>query len=186
MRGAACGEGMRGAARGEAMGGPPAARGWEYSVSYDASGPLVSPARQPSTFAALSLAAGAAIAGAAAWGLVTILVHRQLSLLSLLIGAAVGVAVARHRPGHLPTIVAGAVIAMAGCALGTLLAIVFSLLDARVSVAAIVGHASVVARAYPSAVGWLGLLFWLLAAYPAVSVPLRAARRSAAGQNEQA
>jgi hypothetical protein len=169
MRGAACGEGME-----------------ENSVSYGASRLLASPARQPSTLAALSLAAGAAIVGAAAWGLVTILVHRQLSLLSLLIGAAVGVAVARHRPGHLPTIVAGAVIAVAGCALGTLLAIVFSLLDARVSVAAIIAHASVVARAYPSAVGWLGLLFWLLAAYPAVSVPLRAARRSADGANEQA
>jgi hypothetical protein len=155
-------------------------------VSYGASRLLVSPARQPSTLAAMSLAAGAAIAGAAAWGLVTILVHRQLSLLSLLIGAAVGAAVARHRPGHLPTIVAGAVIAVAGCALGTLLAIVFSLLDDRVSVAAIIAHASVVARAYPSAVGWLGLLFWLIAAYPAVSVPLRAARRSADEQNEQA
>ena len=139
----------------------------------------VSPARRSSTLAALSLAAGAAIVGAAAWGLVAFIVHRQLSLLSLLIGAAVGVTVARYRPGHLPTIVAGALIAVAGCALGTLLAIVFSLLDANVSAGAIVAHADLVARAYPGAVGWLGLLFWLLAAYPAVSVPLRAARRSA-------
>jgi hypothetical protein len=162
-------------------------------VSYGASRLIVSPARRPSTLAALSIAAGAAIVGAAAWGLVALLVHRQLSLLSLLIGAAVGAAVARYRPGHLPTIVAGAVIAVAGCALGTLLAIVFSLLDARVSAGTIVAHASVLARAYPSAVGWLGLLFWILAAYPAVRVPLRAARRAAdtpgaflTGGNEQA
>jgi hypothetical protein len=155
-------------------------------VSYGASRLLVSPARQPGTLAALSMAAGAAIVGAAAWGLVTILIHRQLSLLSLLIGAAVGLAVAKYRPGHLPTVVAGGIIAVAGCALGTLLAIVFSLLDARVSVAAIIAHASLVARAYPSAVGWLGLLFWLLAAYPAVSMPLRAARRSADAPSEQA
>jgi hypothetical protein len=154
-------------------------------VSYGASR-LVVPARQPSTLAALSLAAGAAIAGAAVWGLVTILVHRQLSLLSLLIGAAVGVVIARYRPGHLPTIVAGAVIAVAGCALGTLLAIVFSLLDARVSVGAIIAHANVVVRAYPGAVGWLGLLFWLLACWPAVSVPLRAARQSGDNGTEQA
>jgi hypothetical protein len=155
------------------------------SVSYGASRLIVSQARRPSTLAALSLAAGAAIVGAAVWGLVTILVHRQLSLLSLLIGAAVGVAVARYRPGHLPTIVAGGVIAVAGCALGTLLAIVFSLLDAKVSVATIIAHASVLARAYPSAVGWLGLLFWLLAAYPAVRVPLRAGRRAADPRSEQ-
>ena len=155
-------------------------------MSYGASRLLVSPARKPSTLAALSMAAGAAIVGAAAWGLVTILIHRQLSLLSLLIGAAVGLAVAKYRPGHLPTVVAGGIIAVAGCALGTLLAIVFSLLDARVSVAAIIAHASVVARAYPGAVGWLGLLFWLLAAYPAVSMPLRAARRAADAPSEQA
>lgn len=154
-------------------------------MSYGASRMIVSPARRPSTLAALSLAAGAAIAGAAAWGLVTILVHRQLALLGLLIGAAVGGAVARYRPGHLPTIVAGGVITVAGCALGTLLAIVFSLLDAKVSVAAIITHANVLARAYPAAVGWLGLLFWVLAVYPAVRVPLRAARR-ADPPNEQA
>jgi hypothetical protein len=148
-------------------------------VSYGASRLVISPARRPSTLAALSLAAGAAIIGAVAWGLVALVIHRQLSLLSLLIGAAVGVAIGRYRPGHLPSIVAGAVIAVAGCALGTLLAIVFSLLDEQVTAGTIVSHAGVVTRAYPSAVGWLGLLFWLLAAYPAVRLPLRAAPQSA-------
>jgi hypothetical protein len=163
-----------------AYAGPPRRRtDEEISVSYGASRLILSPARRPSTLVALSIATGAAIVGAAVWGLVALLVHRQLSLLSLLIGAAVGVAIARYRPGHLPTIVSGAVIAVAGCALGTLLAIVFTLLDARVGAGAIVAHANVVARAYPSAVGWLGLLFWVLAAYPAVRLPLRAARQPA-------
>jgi hypothetical protein len=162
-------------------------------VSFGAGRLIAGPARRPSSLAALSIASGTAIVGAAAWGLIALLIHRQLSLLSLLIGAAVGVAVARYRPGHLPTIVAGAVIAVAGCALGTLLAIVFTLLDARVGAGTIVAHSNVVARAYPSAVGWLGLLFWVLAAYPAVSLPLRAARQPAethaavlTGENEPA
>jgi hypothetical protein len=126
-----------------------------------------------STLAALGLALLAAITGAVLWGLVALLIHRQLSLLGLLIGAAVGFAVARYRPGHLPTIVAGAVIAVAGSALGTFLAIVFSLLNARVSLGRIGSHLSVIWHGYPSAVGWLGLLFWLIAAFAAVWVPLR-------------
>ena len=146
-------------------------------MSYGASRLAVSPARRPSTLAALGLAAGAAIVGALAWGLVALIIHRQLSLLSLLIGVGAGVAVARYRPGHLPSVVAGAVIAVAGCALGTLLAIVFSLLDAQVSMSAIVAHANVVASAYPRAVGWLGLLFWLIAAVTAVNIPLRSGRQ---------
>jgi hypothetical protein len=154
--------------------------GEEIIVSDGASRLAIGPARRQSTLAALSLAAGAAVVGAAVWGLVALVIHRQLSLLSVLIGIAVGVAVTRYRPGHLPSIVAGAVIAVAGCALGTLLAIVFSLLDAQVSAHTIISKANVVARAYPSAVGWLGLLFWLLAAYPAIRLPLRAASRSPA------
>jgi hypothetical protein len=146
-------------------------------VSYGASGLVVSPARRQSTLVALSLAAGAAIVGAVLWGLVALIVHRQLALLSLLIGAGVGVAVARYRPGHLPSILAGAIIAVAGCALGTLLAIVFSLLDAQVSAGTIVARANVVARAYPSAVGWLGVLFWVVAAYAAVRLPFRGRRQ---------
>jgi hypothetical protein len=126
-----------------------------------------------STLVALGLALLAAVTGAVLWGLVALLIHRQLSLLGLLIGAGVGFAVARYRPGHLPTIVAGAVIAVAGSALGTFLAIVFSLLNASVSLGRISSHLSVIWHGYPSAVGWLGLLFWLIAAFAAVWVPLR-------------
>ena len=135
------------------------------------------PAGRQSSLVALGLAVATALVGAILWGLVALLVHRQLSLLGLLIGGGVGLAVARYRPGHLPTIVAGAVIAVAGCALGTFLAIVFSLLHEQVSLATVLGNLSVVAKGYPSAVGVLGLVFWLIAAFAAVQVPLRAQRQ---------
>jgi hypothetical protein len=132
------------------------------------------PVGRPSTPVALALAVGVALAGAVLWGLAALVFHRQLALIGVLIGLGTGFAVARYRPGHPRTIVAGAVIAVIGCALGTFLAIVFALLDAGVGVSTITGHLGAVLRGYPGAVGWLGLLFWLIAAYVAVRVPLRA------------
>jgi hypothetical protein len=137
-------------------------------------------AGKTSTLLALGLAIAAAVAGAVLWGLVALLIHRQLSLIGLLIGLGAGSAVARYRPGHRPTIVAGAIIAVAGCALGTLLAIVFTLLDEQVTLSTIVSNINVILRGYPSAVGGLGLLFWLIAAFAAVRVPLRSQRAAAA------
>jgi hypothetical protein len=134
------------------------------------------PAGRTSTLLALGLAIAAAVAGAVLWGLVALLIHRQLSLIGLLIGLGAGSAVARYRPGHRPTIVAGAVIAVVGCALGTFLAIVFTLLDEQVTLSTILSNLNVILRGYPSAVGGLGLLFWLIAAYAAIRVPLRTQR----------
>jgi hypothetical protein len=134
------------------------------------------PAGKASTLLALGLAIAAAVAGAVLWGLAALVIHRQLSLIGLLIGLGAGSAVARFRPGHRPTIVAGAVIAVGGCALGTFLAIVFTLLDEQVTVSTIISNLSVILHSYPSAVGGLGLLFWLIAAYAAVSIPLRGQR----------
>lgn len=143
------------------------------------------PGGRDSTPAALGAAAGVAIAGAVTWGLIALATHKQLSLIGLAIGAGVGALVARFRPGHLPTIIAGAVIAVAGCALGTLLGQIFLLLDAHVSLPVILRNLSQVFRAYPRNVGMLGVLFYALAAYAAVRVPLRdkrlAARAAAAG-----
>jgi hypothetical protein len=79
-------------------------------------------------------------------------------------------------------IVAGAVIAVAGCALGTLLGQIFLLLSAQWSLSDIFAHLNLVARAYPSNVGWLGVLFYALAAYGAVRVPVRASRKATAEQ----
>jgi hypothetical protein len=131
------------------------------------------PAARPSTLAALALAAGVALTGAVVWGLAALVFHRQLSVVGLLIGLGAGLAVARYRPGHVPTIVAGAAITVAGCAIGTFLAVAFSLLRAGASIGWITAHLSSVLRDYPSDVGWLGLVFWLIAAFAAVRVPLR-------------
>jgi hypothetical protein len=95
------------------------------------------------------------------------------------IGAGVGYAVARFRPGHLPTIVAGVVIAVFGCALGTYLAIVFALLGAGYGLGTILSHSGTVLRGYPSDVGGFGLLFWLVAAYAAFRVPWQSQRINA-------
>ncbi len=134
------------------------------------------PAGKASTLLALGLAIAAAVAGAVLWGLTALVIHRQLSLIGLLIGLGAGSAVARFRPGHRPTIVAGAVIAVAGCALGTFLAIVFTLLDEQVTLGTIFSNLNVILSGYPSAVGGFGLLFWLIAAYAAIRVPLRSQR----------
>jgi hypothetical protein len=103
---------------------PGASRGQqeETVVIFGAAGIAARPASRPSALTALALAAAAALAGAALWGLAALVFHRQLSLVGLLIGLGAGLAVARYRPGHLPTIVAGAVITVVGCALGTFLA----------------------------------------------------------------
>jgi hypothetical protein len=132
-----------------------------------------------STLMALAAAVAVAIAGAAAWGLIALLIHRQLSLIGLLIGAGVGSMVARYRAGHLPTIVAGAVIAVAGCALGTLLGVVFTLLSDHFTMSQILSNLSVVARSIsPGNLGVLGVLFYALAAFAAIRVPLQSQRRA--------
>jgi hypothetical protein len=139
-------------------------------------------AGRKSTLAALAAAIGVAIAGAVLWGLVALLIHRQLSLLGLLIGGGVGSVVARYRAGHLPTIIAGAVIAVAGCALGTLLGVVFTLLKEHVTISQILAHFSLVARSLsPGNLGALGLLFYAVAAYAAIRVPLPGRRPGRAG-----
>lgn len=137
------------------------------------------PGEARGTVLAVSAAVGIAIIGAALWGLVAMLFKTQLSLFGLLIGGGVGLAVARYRGPHWPTVVAGAVIAVAGCALGTLLGLVFVLLDAGFSLPFVLGHLggpSGVLHYFPSSVGVLGLVFWAVAAFAAVWIPRRGLR----------
>jgi hypothetical protein len=132
---------------------------------------------------AVSLAIAVALAGAVAWGLVAILINLQLSLFGLLIGAGVGAVVAKYRPGHRPTIIAGAVIAVAGCALGTYLTMVFQELKDSAPLSYVLGHLGGgpygLLHYYPHQVGWLGLLFWAVAAYAAIRIPLQRQRSTA-------
>jgi hypothetical protein len=134
---------------------------------------------QLSTLAAYGAAVGIAFAGAVVWGLLALLLHKQFPLVGLVIGVSVGAVVARFSRGRLVTIVAGAVIAVAGCALGTLLGQIFVLLNAQDSLSLILGHLNLVLRAYPSNVGVLGLLFYAAAAGGAIRAPLRTRQRSA-------
>lgn len=116
------------------------------------------------------------MAGALLWGLVAMLFKTQLSLFGLLIGAGIGAVVARYRGVHWPSVVAGAVIAVAGCALGTLLGLIFVALDSGASLSFVLRHLSGpsgLLRYYPHSVGILGVLFWVIAAAAAVTVPLR-------------
>jgi hypothetical protein len=134
------------------------------------------PSQRRSTLAALMAALGVAAGGALAWGLLALAVHRQLLLLALAIGAGVGLMIARYRAGHLPTIIAGAVLAELGCAAGTLLGQVLRLLGQHVSLSVITSHFGAVLRAFPANVGWFGLLFYAVACVAAIRLPLQAAR----------
>jgi hypothetical protein len=135
--------------------------------------------RVRSTLLTLGLAIGLALAGAVAWGLVALLASLQLPVVGLLIGLGVGAVVARYRPGHRPTVAAGGLVAIAGCALGPFLTIIFVALDDRVPLSTILGHLGIIFRAYPSAVGWEGLLFSATAVAAALWLPLRRPVRAA-------
>ena len=143
------------------------------------------PAGRQSTVAAVAGAVGVAIAGAVVWGLVERLFNIQFSLISVAIGAGVGYMVARYRTGHMPTIIAGVVIAVLGCALGSFLALVFAVMSEGYTLGYIFSNLAAVIRLYPHTLGGLTLLFWLVAAYAAFRVPYQgqrmAARRAAAG-----
>jgi hypothetical protein len=140
------------------------------------------PAGTQSSAIALGLAAAIALAGAVVWGLVEYLIHYQLSLLGVAIGGGIGYVVARHRPGHWPTIIAGAVLAVLSCAFGTFLAEIFVLLNLGASMSSILGHLNIVIRAYPHGINGIGVLFWAVAAFFAIRIPLQshAANRRAA------
>jgi hypothetical protein len=142
------------------------------------------PAGRQSTVAAVAGAVGVAIAGAVVWGLVERLFNIQFSLISVAIGAGVGYMVARYRTGHMPTIIAGVVIAVLGCALGSFLALVFAVMSEGYTLGYIFSNLAAVIRLYPHTLGGLTLLFWLVAAYAAFRVPWQghriAARRAAA------
>ncbi len=131
------------------------------------------PAAQQSTAIALGLAVAVALAGAVVWGLIEYLIHYQLSLLGIAIGAGIGFSVAKHRPGSWPVIIAGAVLAVLSCALGTFLAVIFELMNLGNSLSVILGHLNAVFSAYPHAINGFDVFFWALAAFAAIRIPLQ-------------
>jgi len=116
--------------------------------------------------AAITLLAGlgATVAGSVLWGLAAYLLRHEFSVLAVLMGLGVGSVVARLRPGQRSAAAAAAISSAAGCAAGSLLAEILLAIGDHIPVTALAGHSGEIIRAYPATVGWLGFVFWMLAA----------------------
>jgi hypothetical protein len=106
---------------------------------------------------------GAAVAGSIIWAAIAYLTRHEYSLVAILVGSMVGYTISRVRPGSAAAAVAGAALALLGCALGTFLALIFVAARAAGAVGTVLGHLNVIVHAYPHSVGGLGLVFWLMA-----------------------
>ena len=120
---------------------------------------------------ALACGLGAAIGGAVVWGLIAYISKHQFSIVAVLMGLAVGSAVARFRNNDPLAAVASAVLAVLGCALGSFLALVFALAGAGVSMGSILGHLNLIIAAYPHSLGGLTIVCWLIAAFIGFRIP---------------
>ncbi len=122
--------------------------------------------------------AGVAIVGALIWGVIAYATKYQFSVIAVLVGFAVGTVMARVGGARSTALgVASAVLAVAGCALGSLVAEILVILRHGVPMSAILADLNVVFRFYPSAVGGLGFVFWAFAALygyrVAMGMPMR-------------
>jgi hypothetical protein len=107
-----------------------------------------------------------AIACALVWGVIAYATKYQLSIMAILVGLAVGTVMARIGRVRTPAFgVASAVLAVFGCALGSLVAeiLVINRADGA-PLSLILAHLGDVFRVYPRGVGGLGFLFWAIAA----------------------
>lgn len=107
-----------------------------------------------------------AIACAVVWGVIAYATKYQLSIMAILVGLAVGTVMARIGRVRTPAFgVASAVLAVFGCALGSLVAeiLVINRADGA-PISLILAHLGDVFRVYPRGVGGLGFLFWVIAA----------------------
>ena len=129
-------------------------------------------ARQLRIRQVLALAAGVALAGAVVWGVLAYLTKHQYSLIALGVGVGIGYVVRRYRRGDAVASAAAAVLAVVGCVLGTFVALVLVAMRDGAKLGAIVGHPNVIVQAYPSSVGSLGIVFWLMAAVAAFTYPM--------------
>lgn len=106
-----------------------------------------------------------AIACALVWGVISYSTKYQFSIMAILVGLAVGTVMARIGRGADPAFgIASAVLAVLGCALGSLVAEILVLNRNGAPLSDILAHMNVVFHFYPSSVGGLGFLFWVFAA----------------------
>jgi len=115
----------------------------------------------------MAVLAGAAVAivGALIWGVIAYSTKYQFSIMAVLVGLGVGTVMARvSGVRNMALGVASAVLAVGGCALGSLVAEILILERHGAPMSLILAHLNIVFRLYPSAVGGLGFLFWAFAA----------------------
>jgi hypothetical protein len=127
---------------------------------------------------AVLVGAVVAIACALVWGVIAYSTKYQFSIMAILVGLAVGTVVARvGRVRSTGLAIASALLAVFGCALGSLVAEILILLRNGVPLSEILSGLNIVFRFYPSAVGGLGFVFWALAAFYgyriAMGMPMR-------------
>jgi hypothetical protein len=106
-----------------------------------------------------------AIACALIWGVISYATKYEFSIMAILVGLAVGSVMARIGRMRTPAFgVASALLAVFGCALGSLVAEILVINRHGEPLSWILAHLNLVFQVYPHAVGGLGFLFWALAA----------------------
>jgi hypothetical protein len=106
-----------------------------------------------------------AIACALVWGVISYLTKYEFSIMAILVGLAVGTVMARIGRVRTPAFgVLSALLAVFGCALGSLVAEILVINRHGVALSEILAHLNIVFHFYPGDVGALGFLFWIFAA----------------------
>jgi xanthosine utilization system XapX-like protein len=126
-----------------------------------------SPSQSQQGNAGMAVLAGlvVAIACALVWGVISYATKYEFSIMALLVGLAVGTVMARIGRVRTPAFgVVSALLAVLGCALGSLVAQILLINRDGFPLSYILAHLNVVFQNYPHYVGGLGFLFWVFAA----------------------
>lgn len=132
--------------------------------------------RQRSMAVALAAGIGVAVLGAIAWGLIIYLIKRDFSIIAVGLGLAVGATIARIRPGDMTAAIASGAISLLGAILGAILAGAFAVLSHGVPLSLLLGHLSLLTSDVFKSEGFLGYLFWAIAAFFGFRIPMQVAR----------
>lgn len=132
--------------------------------------------RQRSLGEALAAGSGVAVLGAIVWGLIIYLLKRDFSIIAVGLGLAVGTTIARMRPGDTVAAIGSAVISLLGAMLGAILAGVFILLSNGVPIASAIAHIGLVVSVVFKTEGFLGYMFWVIAAFFGFRIPMQVTR----------
>jgi hypothetical protein len=127
-------------------------------------GPGASSPGPASLGSVIATGSAVAIACATAVGLFSGITGIQSVYAAIALGWAVGLTISRRR-SDTPAAIAGAIIALAGSALASVIAVTLRIANqAHVPLAVVLGHLPLVIPAVPQAIGWFGLVCWALTA----------------------